>query len=140
MHKVSSQVQKHGWGCTEKLTSLQVISLCGVKMDKIDHAAASRLNIKVFNTQFGHTLAFVELTVGLILNLLRNANLMDLEMRAGIRKKRMGNILNGKRVGIIGFGRIGQKVRKLLTAFGCEISYYNIKVVKPEMGDLRDME
>jgi len=109
-------------------------------MNNIDHVAASRLNIKVFNTPFGPTLAVAELTVGLILNLLHNATLMDREMSAGIWKKRMGNILNGKRFGIIGFGRIGQKVGKLLTAFGCEISYYNIKVVKPEMGNSRDME
>ena len=90
----------------KKLTSLRVISRCGVGMDNIDHDYATRLNIIVFNTPFGPTLAVAELTVALILNLLRNATLMDCEMRAGIWKKRMGNLLNGKRIGIIGFGRI----------------------------------
>lgn len=109
----------------EKLPLLKVISRCGVGMDNVDLEAAVQLNIKVFNAPFGPTLAVAELTIGLILDLLRKATLMDREMRAGIWKKRMGNLLNGKRVGIIGFGRIGQKTAELLRAFGCEIGYYD---------------
>jgi D-3-phosphoglycerate dehydrogenase len=108
-----------------KLPLLKVISRCGVGMDNVDLEAASQLNIKVFNTPFGPTLAVAELTIGLILDLLRKATLMDREMRAGVWKKRMGNLLNGKRVGIIGFGRIGQKTGELLGVFGCEIGYYD---------------
>lgn len=109
----------------EKLPLLKVISRCGVGMDNVDLEAAEKLNIKVFNTPFGPTLAVAELTVGLILDLLRKTTLMDREMRAGIWEKRMGNLLCGKRVGIIGFGRIGQKTGGLLRAFGCEIGYYD---------------
>ena len=114
----------------KKLTSLRVISRCGVGMDNLDLEAAEVLNIKVFNTPFAPTLAVAELTVGLILDLLRKTTLMDREMRAGIWKKRMGNLLCDKRVGIIGFGRIGQKTGELLRAFGCEIAYYDsVKIV-----------
>jgi D-3-phosphoglycerate dehydrogenase len=109
----------------EKLPSLRIISRCGVGMDNIDLAAASQLKIKVVNTPFGPTLAVAELTVGLILDLLRKATRMDREMRAGIWKKRMGNLLNGKKVGIIGFGRIGKKTAELLTAFGCRLAFYD---------------
>ena len=109
----------------EKLQLLKVISRCGVGMDNVDLEAAKQLNIKVFNTPFGPTLAVAELTVGLILDLLRKITFMDREMRAGIWEKRMGNLLRGKRVGIIGFGRIGQKTGELLRTFGCEISYYD---------------
>ena len=109
----------------EKLPLLKVISRCGVGIDNVDLEAAAQLNVKVFNTPFGPTLAVAELTVGLILDLLRKVTLMDREMRAGVWKKRMGNLLNGKRVGVIGFGRIGQKTGELLTAFGCEIGYYD---------------
>ena len=109
----------------EKLPLLKVISRCGVGMDNVDLEAATQLNIKVFNTPFGPTLAVAELTVGLILDLLRKTTLMDREMRAGIWKKRMGNLLCGKKIGIIGFGRIGQKTGELLRAFGCEIGYYD---------------
>lgn len=109
----------------EKLPLLKVISRCGVGMDNVDLEAATQLNIKVFNTPFGPTLAVAELTVGLILDLLRKVTMMDREMRAGVWEKRMGNLLSGKRVGIIGFGRIGQKTGKLLRAFGCEIGCYD---------------
>jgi len=109
----------------ENLPFLRIISRCGAGMDNIDLVAAAELNIKVVNTPFGPTLAVAELTVGLILDLLRKTTLMDREMRAGIWKKHMGNLLRGKRVGIIGFGRIGQKTGELLRAFGCEIGYYD---------------
>jgi D-3-phosphoglycerate dehydrogenase / 2-oxoglutarate reductase len=46
-------------------------------------------------------------------------------MRACVWKKRMGNLLNGKKVGIIGFGRIGKKTAELLMAFGCELGFYD---------------
>lgn len=109
----------------EKLPLLKVVSRCGVGLENVDLEVAAQLNIKVFNTPFGPTLAVAELTVGLILDLLRKTTLMDREMRAGIWKKHMGNLLYRKRIGIIGFGRIGQKTAKLLRAFGCEIGYYD---------------
>ena len=107
----------------EKLTRLKVISRCGVGMDNIDCDAAQKRGIKVCNTPSGPTLAVAELTVGLILNLLRQTALMDREMRSGLWKKRMGNLLHGKRVGVIGFGKIGQKTADLLKVLGCEICY-----------------
>jgi len=129
----------------ENLSSVRIISRCGVGMDNLDLEAAEKLNIKVFNTPFGPTLAVAELTVGLILDLLRKITLMDREIRAGIWKKHMGNLLRGKRVGIIGFGRIGQKTGELLRAFGCEIGYYDsitiagskaLKIERMEMDEL----
>lgn len=123
----------------EKLPLLKVVSRCGVGMDNVDLEAATQLNIKVFNTPFGPTLAVAELTVGLILDLLRKTTLMDREMRAGVWKKRMGNLLNGKRVGIIGFGRIGQKTGKLLKGFGCEISYYDAAIVDFNIKGLKNL-
>ena len=122
-------VQSLDKGVLGKLPLLKVISRCGVGMDNVDLEVAAKLNIKVFNTPFGPTMAVAELTVGLILDLLRKTTLMDREIRAGIWKKHMGNLLCGKRVGIIGFGRIGQKTGELLRAFGCEIGYYdNVRI------------
>lgn len=105
---------------------LKVISRCGVGMDNVDQKVAARLGIKVYNTPFGPTMAVAELTVGLILDLLRRVTIMDREVRAGIWKKRMGNLLNGKKIGIIGFGRIGQKVAELLMPFGVELAHCDI--------------
>jgi len=113
----------------EQLPDLQVISRCGSGMDNVDLAAAKKLGIKVFNTSDGPTVAVAELTVGLILNLLRKINQMDCSLRNGEWKKLMGNLLSGKKVGLIGFGRIGGKVAQLLSTFGPELAYYdpNIK-------------
>jgi D-3-phosphoglycerate dehydrogenase len=86
---------------------------------------ARRTGIKVVNTPDAPTLAVAELTIGMILNLLRKISLMDKELKNGTWKKRMGNLLKGKKVGIIGFGRIGQKVAKLLSVFECELSYHD---------------
>ncbi len=106
-----------------KLKTLKAISRCGVGMENIDLDAAKELGIKVLNTPSGPTAAVAELTVALMLDLLRKISAMDREMRSGIWNKRMGNLLSGKRVGIIGFGRIGRKVSGLLSPFGCEILY-----------------
>ena len=74
----------------EKLSGLKVISRCGAGLDNIDPAAAAALGIKIFNTPDGPTLAVAELTVGLILGLLRRINRMNSDVLGGRWKKMMG--------------------------------------------------
>ena len=93
-----------------KLRNLKVISRCGVGRDNIDMEATKRQGIKVFNTPDSPTIAVAELTVGLMLALLRHIPRSDRDIHTGKWQKRMGNLLQGKKVGIIGLGRIGQKV------------------------------
>lgn len=107
----------------DNLPNLRIISRCGTGLDNIDLKAAERLGIKVFNTPDAPTRAVAELTIGLILNLLRKVNQQDTAIRNGKWEKLMGNLLYGKKVGIIGFGRIGKKVAGLLMPFDCEIAY-----------------
>jgi D-3-phosphoglycerate dehydrogenase len=109
-----------------ELKKLKVISRCGVGMDNIDLDACGGLGIKVFNTPDGPTLAVAELTVTVILDLLRKVSLMDRQLRSGAWQKNMGNLLYGKKVAIIGFGRIGQKVAGLLKPFGVQIAYCDV--------------
>jgi len=109
----------------KKLKVLKVISRCGAGMDNIDLGAAKRQGIQVFNTPDSPTIAVAELTVGLILALLRHIPRMDREIRVGKWQKRMGNLLRGKKVGIIGFGRIGQKVAELILGLGAQVAYYD---------------
>lgn len=113
-----------------KLKDLRVISRCGVGMDNIDLAAAERQGIKVFNTPNSPAIAVAELTVGLILALLRHIPRMDRDIRAGKWQKRMGNLLQGKQVGIIGFGRIGQKMAELVRGLGAQVVYCDPAVNK----------
>lgn len=108
-----------------RLTCLKVISRCGAGLENVDMAAAKKAGVQVFNTPDAPTLAVAELTVGLMLNLLRKTVRMDTEIRAGRWNKLMGNLLSGKKVGIVGFGRIGKKVFELLKAFDCEMSYFD---------------
>ncbi|WP_029894730.1 phosphoglycerate dehydrogenase [Desulfohalovibrio reitneri] len=106
-----------------RLPNLKVLSRCGVGMDNVDLEAAEELGVLVRNTPLGPTRAVAELIVGLAMDLLRQVTRMDRELRAGVWKKRMGNLLQGKRVGIIGMGRIGVAVAELLTPFDVEIGY-----------------
>ena len=107
----------------EKLPKLKVISRCGSGLDNVDCDAARKNGIKLFNTPDAPALAVAELTVGLIIGLIRKVNQMDAAIRKGKWEKLMGNLLCDKKVGIIGFGRIGRKVAEFLRVFGCEIAY-----------------
>ncbi len=112
------------------LKDLKVISRCGSGTDNVDLKAAKELNIKVFNTPDGPTLAVAELTVGLILDSLRHISDMDRQLRAGKWKKQMGSLLHKKNIGIIGFGRIGNRVAKLLAQFEPNLAFYDIVAQK----------
>lgn len=122
-------------------TRLRVISRCGTGVDNVDLAAAEQKGIAVRNTPDGPTLAVAELTVGIMLNLLRQVSLMDREVRGGTWKKRMGSLLFQKKVGIVGFGRIGQAVARLLAPFGVEIAYSDTMASVPGFAkmDLDDL-
>jgi D-3-phosphoglycerate dehydrogenase len=109
----------------EKLPRLKVLSRCGAGIENVDLDFAKKNGIQVCSTPSAPTLAVAELTVGFILSLLRRTALMDRQLRTGVWKKEMGSLLSGKRVGIVGFGRIGRKVADLLTPFETEIAFYD---------------
>lgn len=106
---------------------LRVVSRCGVGLDGVDLDAASRLGIRVLNTPDAPTLPVAELTVGLMLSLLRRLGEMDGDLRAGKWRKLMGSLLYGKKVGIVGLGRIGAKVSELLGCLGADCAYYDVE-------------
>ena len=112
---------------------LKIIGRAGVGLDNIDVEAAKGAGIQVWNTPGAPSTSVAELTVGLILSLLRKIPLADKEMKAGrwIKNQLMGEELQGKRVGVIGrAGRIGNEVSRILTVgFQAEVLGYD--VVKP---------
>lgn len=120
-----------------RLPALKVISRCGAGVDNVDLKAAQKKGIKVYSTPDAPTEAVAELTVGLILNLLRKVNLMGGRMKDGVWNKLMGNLLQGKTVGLVGFGRIGQRVAELLRPFGCDVVYADPVVEKTLHGAKR---
>ena len=107
------------------LPKLMAISRCGVGMDNVDLLAAERRGIIVVNTPYGPTLAVAELTLGLALDLMRQISRMDRELRSGIWRKRMGYNLKGKRLGIVGFGRIGMAVADVFAPLGVDVAYHD---------------
>jgi len=102
---------------------LKIIGRAGVGIDNIDAVAAERANIRVVNAPNGNTVAAAEQTFALLLAVARHVPRGDASVRSGawIRGELKGFELRGKRLGIIGFGRIGQAVAKRAAAFEMEI-------------------
>lgn len=119
--------------------NLKVISRCGIGMDSVDLKTASKLGISVLNTPDEPTDAVAELTVALILSVLRNIAGLDKRVRAGKWKGAKGSLLKGKTVGIIGCGRIGSRVGTILNVFGCPLIGYDPYVKNHELMEMKDM-
>lgn len=118
----------------KNLRNLKVISRCGSGMDNVDLDAAKRLGIKIFNTPDAPVEAVAELTICLILSLFRKVIQMHISIKNSGWQKETGSLLSGKKIGIIGFGKIGTKVAELLKAFNCEIAYADPYVEDGLMG------
>jgi D-3-phosphoglycerate dehydrogenase len=110
-----------------QLPDLNAISRCGTGLDNVDVGAARKRGIAVRTTPDAPTQAVAELTVALILNVLRRINFMDRQVRSGAWSKEMGRLLSGKTVGIIGLGRVGRRVTKLSRSFGVKILASELK-------------
>jgi len=110
----------------EALPELRCISRVGVGLDNIDLQVAEKLGIRVKNTPDAPTRAVAELTISLILDLLRGISMHDREVRNGIWNKKLGYQILNKKVGIIGLGRIGRTVAELLTGLGACVQGYDL--------------
>ena len=101
--------------------NLRVVSRLGSGVDNIDLEAAKQKGIVVRSTPYGPTRAAAELTLALVMALLRNIPMADRNMRQGIWRKEIGQLLQGRVVGILGLGRIGREVAQLMIAMGCTV-------------------
>ena len=106
---------------------LKVVARAGVGVDNIDLDAASKLGIPVVNAPRASTQSVVELTVAHLLGSLRYIPTADRTLRSGTwaKKELTGTELYGKRLGLIGFGRIAQGVARVAQAFGMEVHSYD---------------
>lgn len=107
--------------------NLRVVGRAGVGVDNIDIEAATRSNVAVVNAPAGNTIAAAELTMALILASLRHIAAADASVRAGNwdRASFKGGELRGKRLGLIGAGRIGAEVATRCQAFGMDVIIYD---------------
>lgn len=108
-------------GVLASAAALRVISRCGIGMDNVDSEAARERRILLYNTPDAPSSAVAELTIALMLNLLRNVTRADRTIRAGQWQPLMGQQLEGKTVGIIGCGRVGRKVAGMVRGFGARV-------------------
>jgi D-3-phosphoglycerate dehydrogenase len=104
-------------------TNLKVVARAGIGVDNIDVATATELGILVVNSPTANLLSATEHTFALLLAMMRNVPAADRSMKAGEwdRKRFVGAELEGKTLGVVGFGQIGQRVARRAKAFGMEV-------------------
>lgn len=106
---------------------LKVVGRAGIGVDNIDVEAASARGVLVCNVPGATVVSVAEHTMALLLALVRNLPRADTSIRAGRweRSQLAGRELHGKRLAIVGFGRIGRVVAERAQAFGMEVSAYD---------------
>ncbi len=104
----------------EKAVNLKVIGRAGIGVDNIDIKAAKEKGIKVVNAPTGSTLSVAELAFGHMLALSRGIVKGSSSIKEGLwlKKQLKGMELDGKTIGIVGCGRIGQALGDRSRAFG----------------------
>ncbi len=105
----------------EAALQLRLISRVGVGLDNVDLREARARGIAVAYTPEGPADAVAELTIGLALSLLRGVHLANTAVRQGVWTRILGQRLAQVTVGVVGVGRIGHRVVRLLAAFGARI-------------------
>lgn len=108
-------------------TALKVVGRAGIGVDNIDLNSAKAHGVRVVNSPLATTVTVAELTLGLMLSLVREIPRADGSMKSGkwLKKELEGAELYGKTLGIIGFGRIGSAVADRAKAFGMNIVAYD---------------
>ena len=118
----------------DKATNLKFIGRVGAGLENIDCDYAEEKGIYVFAGPEGNRNAVGEHTLGMLLSLFNNLNQADKEVRQGkwLREDNRGIELDGKAVGIIGYGNMGKAFARKLKGFDVEVLCYDIK---PNVGD-----
>jgi len=125
--------------------NIKMISRVGIGLDSVDLLEARKTGIKVSYTPDAPAPAVSELTIGLMLTLLRSVHVSNFEMHNGQWNRFFGRRLSNITIGIIGMGRIGFGVLKHLQGFGAprvlvndiksckfDLNKYNVKIVNKE--------
>lgn len=118
----------------DKAKNLQFIARVGAGLESIDCEYAESKNIKLIAAPEGNCNAVGEHALGMILSLFNKLNHADKEVKAGQwnRESNRGTELDGKTIGIIGYGNMGKSFAKKLRGFDVEVLCYDIL---PNVGD-----
>ena len=117
---------------------LRFIGRAGVGVDNIDIEAATRNGVVVCNTPGASTNSVVELTIGHLIASTRFVARADRTLRTGdwAKKQLRGSELGGKRLGLVGFGRIARGVAVLARGMGMEVNAFDPYVSSEDAAEL----
>ena len=109
--------------------NLKFIARVGAGLESIDIPYAASKKITLISAPEGNCNAVGEHTLGMLLSLFNKLNKADLEVRKGLwhREENRGIELDGKTVGMIGYGNMGKAFSKKLKGFDCKVICYDIK-------------
>ena len=118
----------------DKAINLQFIARVGAGLESIDCEYAETKGIHLIAAPEGNRNAVAEHALGMILSLFNNLNKANAEVKAGkwSREANRGHELDGKTIGIIGYGNMGKAFAKKLRGFDVEVLCYDIL---PNLGD-----
>ncbi|HLG72764.1 MAG TPA: D-2-hydroxyacid dehydrogenase family protein [Chloroflexota bacterium] len=108
----------------KQLTSLKLLVQTGGRAPNIDVEAATAQGIVVGKAAGGSSTGASELTIALILDILRQVSVADAAMHRGEWPAPLGRELNGKTLGLIGVGSVGGRVARLAAPFGAKLLAY----------------
>lgn len=113
----------------DKATNLKFIARVGAGLESIDCNYAAVKNIHLIAAPEGNRNAVAEHALGMLLSLFNNLNKANTEVKSGkwSRESNRGHELDGKTVGIIGYGNMGKAFAKKLKGFDVEVLCYDIK-------------
>ncbi len=122
----------------EKGERLKVIGRAGVGVDNVDVDAATRQGIVVANAPESTVISAAEQTIGLLVALARNIPQAHAALKGGRweRSRWSGIELDGKTLGVVGFGRIGQQVSRRAIGLGMRVVAYDPFVAEERFREL----
>lgn len=109
--------------------NLKFIARVGAGLESIDTEHAEKLGIKLIAAPEGNRNAVGEHALGMLLSLFNNLNRANNEIKNGQwnREANRGHELDGKTVGIIGYGSMGKAFARKLKGFDCDVIFHDIK-------------
>jgi D-3-phosphoglycerate dehydrogenase / 2-oxoglutarate reductase len=113
----------------EAASDLEVVGAFCIGTNQIDLDACLARGIPVFNAPFSNTRSVVELALGQIIVLLRNVLEKSSLLHRGEWRKSSGSAreVRGKRLGIVGYGKIGAQLSILAEALGMDVRFYDVE-------------
>lgn len=108
-----------------KNCNLKIISRLGSGISNIDTQYAKSKKIKIFSTPYGPVQAVSELTLGMMIVMLRDVMKLNQKMHKNKWERENGSLLYKKNILIIGYGRIGKNLKKILNPFNANIMIYD---------------